>query len=138
MGISPVSDHRARTGSYRELVINPGERALEYPDDETAREQAELNLQAFVDEFTELGGELVDEPERDQASDEGGRYAWLLPMPGDVRVQVLMPGVALAELKTTSAEAPCLRVDGAWWWWAGAVGAAVPLDVTHRRAGIRP
>jgi hypothetical protein len=116
------------TWSYREWVINPGERPVAVADEQVARELAEQNLQTFVDELTERGAELTDEPERDLGSDEGGRFAWVLPFAGDVRVQILMPGVELAELKSTSAQAPCLRVDGLWWWWRDAVGQAAPLS----------
>jgi hypothetical protein len=109
-------------------VINPGARPIEVADEEAARELAEQNLQAFVDEMTERGAELVGEPERDLSADEGGRYAWVLPLSSDVRVPILMPGVPLEELKGMSVRAPCLRVDGLFWWWNDAVNQAVPLS----------
>lgn len=110
------------------MVINPGARDLDIADEQAARELAGQNLQVFVDELTERGAELTDEPERDLGADEGGRFAWVLPMAGDVRVQVLMPGVPMAELKAISVRAPCLRVDGLFWWWNDAVAQAVPLN----------
>jgi hypothetical protein len=116
-------------------MINPGSRPVEG----ATEQQAEANLAAFIDAATERGLELADEPERLPDADEGGRFAWNLHLAGGKVVQVLMPGVDLIRIRDDlSAEAPCLKVNGNWSWWDGAVDAAVPVEITHRRAGLKP
>jgi hypothetical protein len=104
-------------------MINPGSRPVE----NATLAAAETNLQAFLDEATERGLRLADEPERDAGADVDGRYGWVLPLVGGDRVPVLMPGSDLAELRGLSAQSYCVRVRSDWWWWADAAGMVIPL-----------
>jgi hypothetical protein len=118
---------------YREVMINPGSQRVEG----ATIEQAEHNLQAFIDSASDRGLELADEPERLPDADKGGRYGWTLRLAGGEVVQVLMPGVDLVRVRDDlSAEAPCLKINGDWWWWNGAVDAAVPAAASRRQAGL--
>jgi hypothetical protein len=114
-------------------MINPGSRPVEG----ATEQQAETNLAAFIDAATERGLELADEPERTPDTDEGGRYGWTLPLTSGTAVRVLMPGVDLALVRDDlSAEAPCMKIGSDWWWWNGAVDAAVPAEASRRQAGL--
>jgi hypothetical protein len=114
-------------------MINPGSQPIEG----ATEQQAEASLAAFIDAATERGLGLADEPERTPDVDEGGRYGWTLRLAGGEVVRVLMPGVDLALIRDDlSAEAPCVKVNGDWWWWNGAVDAAVPAEASRRQAGL--
>ena len=103
-------------------MINPGSRPVEG----ATEEQAAHNLQAFVYEATERGLRLAGEPQRQPDADIDGRYAWDLPLEGGGHVRILMPGADLAQLRSLSAQAYCIRVGEGFWWWNDAVGMAVP------------
>lgn len=68
----------------------------------------------------------VGEPIREATLDRDGRFGWILPVNGS-QTRVLMPGVELAEVQRLGATAPCLVVNGEFWWWRSAVYSAVPL-----------
>ena len=116
---------------YRGTMINPGSA----PVADAREELAAANLHIFVDAVREqallerevrgAGGEVAD-PVRDPDADRDGRYGWTLTVNG-VKVSILMPGVHLTQLHDMGAGAPCLQINGNWWWWPSAVGAAVPL-----------
>jgi hypothetical protein len=95
---------------------------------QTVREQARLEQ-----DDRGSGGE-IGEPVRDLDVDLDGRFGWTLPVNG-VEISILMPGVELTRLHDLSASALCLQINGNWWWWNDAVGAAVPLPA--RQAWLR-
>ena len=81
-----------------DLMINPGSRPVESASESLAAE----NLQAFIDEATERGLHLADEPIRRPEADADGRYAWTVLVEGGNQVQILMPGVPLEHLRTSA------------------------------------
>lgn len=121
------------SGAYRRRVIIPGT----LPVEGATLALAAANMLAFADAVrgqAVLEGEVrgytpdVGESIRDEVADhpEAGRFAWVLPVNGRDQ-RILMPGADLAALKGLSASAPCLQVNGSWWWWNDAVTSAVPL-----------
>jgi hypothetical protein len=110
-------------------MINPGSRPVEG----ATAAQAEASMRAFVEAVrveADFAREVrpvaaVGEPLRDESLDADGRYGWVMPI-GQDRVVILMPGVDVAAVRSLSAEAPCLRVNGEWVWWPSAAGAAIP------------
>ena len=103
-------------------MINPGARPVE----NASEAAAEANMQAFLDAATDRGLHLTDEPERHREADTDGRYAWILAVEGGDRVQVLMPGADITQVRDDlSAHAYCIRVGDGNWWWNDAVGMVI-------------
>jgi len=66
-------------------------------------------MQAFIDAATDRGLSIADEPERHPDTDVDGRYAWILPVDGGGRVEVLMPGADLSQVRDDlSPQAYCI------------------------------
>lgn len=90
-------------------------------------------MRAFVDAVrieAEVAREVrpvaaVGEPVRDESLDAGGRYGWVMPI-GKHHVVILMPGINLGVVRSLSAEAPCLKINGEWVWWPSVAGATIP------------
>ena len=94
-------------------AINPGSDPVE----NASEAEAAANMVAFAEA---VGEDL--EPVRAPELDVGGRFGWRLGP-----VEVLMPGVPLVAVRDDARPtAPCLKVNGSWWWWADAVGQAKP------------
>jgi hypothetical protein len=84
------------------------------PLDGAHADVAASNMAAFAAEVlarAQVEGEVrgytaqVDEPIRDEAADDGGRFGWTLDVNGRHQ-SILMPGVDLDTVRGLSAEAP--------------------------------
>jgi hypothetical protein len=86
-----------------------------------AREaRAVANLEAFLAEVSDRGGQLAGEPVR-IGTVPTGFVGWRLPMRYEP-VDLLIPDTTYADLRRTAASAPLLYVNGEAWWWYSSVG----------------
>lgn len=91
---------------------------------------AAQNLDVFLGAARERGAVLAGEPVRDPAADRDGRFAWSIPLADNSVIRLLMPGVELARVRGTTADAPCLFLTASGdppgprdaWWWPDALG----------------
>lgn len=107
-------------------MINPGTQ----PVVNATEERAAANMQAFAEAVAEVVADddiVVETPHRDADSDSGdGRYGYTVSTADGASVHILMPGAPLAAVRDDrSPAAPCLAVNGTWWWWPSAVTMAV-------------
>ncbi|MBM2618390.1 hypothetical protein JIG36_22785 [Actinoplanes sp. LDG1-06] len=120
-------------------MINPGTE----PVVEAREELAVANLEAFLADVRRRAAVMDEvpirrrvagldgEPVRDPGADRDGRFGWDLPMSDGRVVRLLMPGAELTALRDDiTAQAPCLYVNGAAWWWAGAVDSVAGEGLT--------
>lgn len=98
------------------------------PVPDATPEHAETNMTAFAQAVAEAVADddlVLEEPQRNNDSDAGGRYGYHLPTADGASVHILMPGAPLAAVRDDRSQtAPCLTVNGEWWWWPSAVTMA--------------
>jgi hypothetical protein len=112
-------------------MINPRSQPVQNATEDLAAQ----NMLEFVAEFQQHGGHMAGNPVRDSSADADGRYGWNVPLVGGQTLRVLMPGLDLGLLtKGTTAQAPCLKVNGTWAWWNGALDLAVAVDPRRYRS----
>ncbi|KUL25216.1 hypothetical protein [Actinoplanes awajinensis] len=125
-------------------MINPGTQPIAQASEDLAAAALDAFLSAVRARIAEVGdlevltrvAEIAGEAVRDGAADRDGRYGWDLPYTDGHVVRLLIPGVPLPQMRDDiTAEAPCLYVNGAAWWWSDAVGtvAAEGTKVASRR-----
>lgn len=110
------------------IVINPGTG----PVDGATEEQARANMDAFCADLREAGIIATTITLLQDDHDGDGRFAYRLGT-GDARqLDVLMPGIALDEVRYMGADGqdiwdfPRLYVDGSSWVWLFALRACEP------------
>lgn len=91
---------------------------------------ADANITAFKEAVAAIVAAdeiVVEDPERDPDHDDpdAGRYGYILSSADGASVHILMPGAPLDLVRDRFGDdAPCLIVNGNYWWWPSAVTIA--------------
>lgn len=100
---------------------------------DAAPEHAATNIAAFRDAVAAAVADddvIVENAQPDGVTRDDGRYGYRLTTADGAQVHILMPAAPLAAVRDDlSCDAPCLAVDGEWFWWL----SAVTLTAGHLR-----